>query len=546
MSMTPSELALTLTTSTSVDIVEEHLSATSSFPGAVPTEPKSFPGGLWSCFRSQRFNPEDAIFPSITKKLVARHEGSEEAQRRRRRFIKRREINPSSYITLHKTITIGKYAVYYFGTEKSSSEPKLVKIYRPTLLLMGPKRAGMEKQILSLQDKPAVLPSVHFAFKYQFFKCLVLEPMYNESLKEKLLHARRLMPEVVQSFMVDMVCAVSFLHNNKVLHRNLTLDSFWIQANRRLKLTDFSYCIHKRAISRWNTVFRVKPTEFTAPELFSYSPYSRQTDIWALGVIFYRMSSGRFPFYGRDPKDLKMKIQTAKESYGDFFSATGQVLCSEMLEKDPAHRIGHLRKTDIGFRNHIYFDDIDWESAHYHSENGPPIRWKFPVSDERTEIQEDEPLTINFEDPNSFDMDKMKIKPFRMEAIKDGNYMFSPEYLEQVFPSAISEPPRPSQVRQAGLPRTSKVMRFSLRFHLLEAFRDLEKDLESDDRDTDSVFEEYFSSISKNIDKYTKEKEAASIEQLTDIEHDETKLSVDKYEKEASERERRLSSGSTV
>ena len=32
----------------------------------------------------------------------------------------------------------------------------------------------------------------------QFYKCLVLEPMYNESLQEKLLYARRLLPDVVQ------------------------------------------------------------------------------------------------------------------------------------------------------------------------------------------------------------------------------------------------------------------------------------------------------------------------------------------------------------
>ena len=32
----------------------------------------------------------------------------------------------------------------------------------------------------------------------QFYKCLVLEPLYNESLQEKLLYARRLLPDVVQ------------------------------------------------------------------------------------------------------------------------------------------------------------------------------------------------------------------------------------------------------------------------------------------------------------------------------------------------------------
>ena len=48
----------------------------------------------------------------------------------------------------------------------------------------------------------------------------------------------------------------------------------------------------------------------------------------------------------------------------------------QMLEKQPALRIGHHVKTDIAFLEHPYFSEIDWDSAHLQNDNGPPILWK--------------------------------------------------------------------------------------------------------------------------------------------------------------------------
>ncbi|KAK3740223.1 hypothetical protein RRG08_054245 [Elysia crispata] len=437
-------------------------------------------------------------FESSVKNFVnqAKYEGTE-FEPERRVLIARQEIDPNTYITLHKNITVGKYAVYYFGTEKSSRKPRIVKIFRPIFFSSSQRRAGVEKQILSQKDKPASMPALHFAFSYQFYKCLVLEPMYNESLEEKLLYARRLLPDVVQSFMVDIVCAVGFLHTHKIIHRNLTLDSFWIQADRHLKLTDYTHCSHKHRLANWSTLFRVRPTEFTAPELFSSSPYSKQSDIWALGVIFYRMSRGRFPFYGSDRRDLKKNIMTAEEPYSELFTISSRALCSEMLQKKPENRIGYQRETLDAFSDHFYFDNVDWKVAHNQSEAGPPVQWEFAVAQDERQLVGGEVVTKKFEDLDSIDVKKLKVKPLRLDALRDGSYKFSPEYLEQEFPGEASK-------------QSNKARRLSLHMHMIQAFLDLENGIENEE-DVESALKEYYSFIGKEIAKFSAEKKTHSI-----------------------------------
>ena len=38
--------------------------------------------------------------------------------------------------------------------------------------------------------------------------------------------------------------------------------------------------------------------EYVAPEMISQTPYDKSVDFWALGVLFYRVVAGKFPFDG--------------------------------------------------------------------------------------------------------------------------------------------------------------------------------------------------------------------------------------------------------
>jgi len=61
--------------------------------------------------------------------------------------------------------------------------------------------------------------------------------------------------------------------------------------------------------------------------------------MWAVGVIFFWMLSGRAPFIGVDVDDLFNNIENETLNFPSHFSLMIIDLLSKMLEKDPQKRI---------------------------------------------------------------------------------------------------------------------------------------------------------------------------------------------------------------
>lgn len=46
-----------------------------------------------------------------------------------------------------------------------------------------------------------------------------------------------------------------------------------------------------------------------APEVMQRLPYEFKADIWSIGVVFYQMLEGRFPFSGTNIEAILLKIK---------------------------------------------------------------------------------------------------------------------------------------------------------------------------------------------------------------------------------------------
>jgi MAP/microtubule affinity-regulating kinase len=49
-----------------------------------------------------------------------------------------------------------------------------------------------------------------------------------------------------------------------------------------------------------------------APEIINKQTYSFPADVWALGILLFKMTTGVFPFRGSDDKDLYKQINGGK------------------------------------------------------------------------------------------------------------------------------------------------------------------------------------------------------------------------------------------
>ena len=137
---------------------------------------------------------------------------------------------------------------------------------------------------------------------------IVMELMPGGSL-EQLLKRKILTINESRSFFIQLMQGLAHCHraDPPVVHRDLKPANLLLDSNHtHLKIADFG-------VARINTnvMGAVGSAYFMAPEMISGEQHDgRMADIWASGVILYRMVLGNYPFTGAHPYVLYKKIAT--------------------------------------------------------------------------------------------------------------------------------------------------------------------------------------------------------------------------------------------
>ncbi len=104
--------------------------------------------------------------------------------------------------------------------------------------------------------------------------------------------------------------AVSILHNKGYIHRDLKPENILVARDKKIKLTDFGLTLHE-SLNRITSEGSLLGTPlYMSPEQINNSEVTQASDIFALGIIFYRMASGSHPFQAPQYSEVFSKILT--------------------------------------------------------------------------------------------------------------------------------------------------------------------------------------------------------------------------------------------
>ncbi|KAI9837713.1 MAG: hypothetical protein M1819_006646 [Sarea resinae] len=126
-------------------------------------------------------------------------------------------------------------------------------------------------------------------------------------------HLELLVPELVRRIFAELVAAVQYLHQKRIVHRDIKLENVLLnlRPDSILSVDDWQtfpspvVTLTDLGLSRYVPKEPESPLlhtrcgseDYAAPELLMGQPYDgRATDAWALGVLLYAIMEGRLPF----------------------------------------------------------------------------------------------------------------------------------------------------------------------------------------------------------------------------------------------------------
>lgn len=130
--------------------------------------------------------------------------------------------------------------------------------------------------------------------------------------------------------------AMSYIHARDVGHRDLKLENILFVEEGVIKIIDFGFAIHSKEKQR---TFCGTPT-YMAPEIVRRVSYrAAEVDVWAMGIMMYRMLTGTYPFIANTDKELYKKIIDGSFDTSLVRGQKARDLVSKMLKVNPEERI---------------------------------------------------------------------------------------------------------------------------------------------------------------------------------------------------------------
>ncbi|KAL6817202.1 hypothetical protein J3E69DRAFT_344852 [Trichoderma sp. SZMC 28015] len=167
---------------------------------------------------------------------------------------------------------------------------------------------------------------------------MVLEYCAGDELYNYLLdHGPLPMPKV-QKIFAQLVGAVSYVHMQSCVHRDLKLENILFDTHENVKLVDFGFT--REYEGRTNHLQTFCGTIcYSAPEMLKGEKYAgEKVDVWSLGIILYALLCGELPFDDDDDNVTRTKILTEEPTYPEHFPIEAIPLIKSLLSKRPLLR----------------------------------------------------------------------------------------------------------------------------------------------------------------------------------------------------------------
>ena len=172
---------------------------------------------------------------------------------------------------------------------------------------------------------------------------LVMEFIQGEDLKQHLDNGKRYSLAQSLAMVGDLLAALDYAHRQNIVHRDVKPANLLIEANGRVKLTDFGVArIQDSGEDTRTQGTMVGTLKYMSPEQVQGVPIDSRADLFAVGVVLYQLLTGKRPFDGETDFAIIQQIvghtPAAPSTFSSSLPASIDAVVARALVKKREHR----------------------------------------------------------------------------------------------------------------------------------------------------------------------------------------------------------------
>jgi Leucine-rich repeat (LRR) protein len=243
-----------------------------------------------------------------------------------------------------KQLGAGGMGVVFLAEDTLLQRPVALKVMQPQMAA----DAAHRQRFLREARAAAAIEHDHIVPIYQVgeekgIPFLAMKLLRGESLESHLREGTPVTPVEAARIGLEVALGLAAAHARGLIHRDIKPANIWLEEpHRRVKILDFGLA---RAggdshLTSQNVI--VGTPSYMAPEQARCEPLDGRTDLFSLGVVLYRLLTGRLPFQAKDAvSTLLLVTSQAPKPVPSFNPKVPPALAElvmRLMEKDPARR----------------------------------------------------------------------------------------------------------------------------------------------------------------------------------------------------------------
>ena len=235
-------------------------------------------------------------------------------------------------------------ASIFRATDVRTGRPVALKIPHPEMEadVVLYDRFQREQDIGQKLDHPNVMKVMSNDHASQVY--MVMEWVDGRLLRQILMEKRKLPIERAVDLTKKICDALDYIHRHGVVHRDLKPENIMVDEQDHVKLIDFGIAGHEgsRRLTFAKLSQLMGTPDYISPEQVKGKRGDGRSDIYAVGVMFYEMLTGKVPFQGPNAfaimNDRLLNNPIPPREIDPSIPVELQEIIYRALERDPKNR----------------------------------------------------------------------------------------------------------------------------------------------------------------------------------------------------------------